>query len=591
MQTTGPRVLQFGTFRFHAETAELSRRGVKLRLQPQPARMLQLLLSKPGQLVTRDVIQQELWGDGTLVDFDLGVNRCVRQLRQALGDDSEIPQFIRTVPKLGYCFVAPVRGATAADEKKAQDLTPASGANKVVEAQTKTSIAVLPFTNLSGDPQDEYFGDGLAEEITNVLAQIGSLKVIARTSAFAFKGKNEDVRKIAETLGVNHVLEGSVRRLGMRIRVTAQLIHASDGAHISSKRYDCEHNDLFALQDEISADIARQFHVRLKAHKPAAHNPGAYEAFLEGRFHWHKFTPAGFERALGCYQRATTLDPAYGSAFTGMAEAYITMVIDAGASAHELLPKAAEAARIALELDDQDSGAHAAIGLVAAMRDYDWTAAGEHFRRALELGANTHARVAYVQWYLLPRGEISEALLQCDRVIADDPLLLLGRTAKATALLWARSYAEGIQCCQDALELDSRFAKAWQIKTYLLGLLNRHEEAMACAHGLIEILGPSHLSLFTLGLAYASAGDRAGADQVLGRIEALPRGHAGSPTAIAGMCMLLNDVEGSIRWMAKAIEQRDPRAMWMQFHPWADSVRSDPRYQALMDLMHLNVAA
>jgi tetratricopeptide (TPR) repeat protein len=176
-------------------------------------------------------------------------------------------------------------------------------------------------------------------------------------------------------------------------------------------------------------------------------------------------------------------------------------------------------------------------------------------------------------------------------VIADDPLLLLGRTAKATALLWARSYAEGIQCCQDALELDSRFAKAWQIKTYLLGLLNRHEEAMACAHGLIEILGPSHLSLFTLGLAHAAAGERADADQVLARIEALPRGNAGSPTAIAGMCMLLNDVEGSVQWMAKAIEQRDPRAMWMNVHPWADSVRDDPRYQALMDLMHLNGAA
>jgi len=450
---------------------------------------------------------------------------------------------------------------------------------------------VLPFTNLTGNPQDEYFGDGLAEEITNVLAQIGRLKVIARTSAFAFKGRNEDVRKIAETLGVNHVLEGSIRRLGMRTRVTAQLIRSSDGTHISSKRYDCEHTDLFALQDEISADIAQRFHVRLKAHKPASHSPGAYEAFLEGRFHWHKFTPAGFERALACYQRAISLDPANGSAFTGMAEAYITMVIDAGASAYELFPKAAEAARIALHLDHRDSGAHAAIGLLAAMRDYDWKAAGKHFRRALELAANTHARVAYVYWYLLPRGEFREALLQCDRVIAEDPLLLLGRTAKATALLWARSYPGGIQCCQDALELDSRFTKAWQVKTYLLGLLSRHQEAIACAHGAIEILGPSHLGLFTLGLAHAAAGNRADAGQFLAQIEALPRGHVGSPAAIAAMYMLLNDVESSVRWMAKAIEQQDPGAMWMQFHPWADSVHSDPRYQALAGLMHLNTAA
>jgi serine/threonine-protein kinase len=598
MQPVLPRVLHFGPFRFNAETAELSRRGVKLRLQPQPASLLQLLLANPGQLVTRETIQRELWSDGTLVDYELGVNRCVRQLRSALGDNTEIPRYIRTVPKLGYCFVASVRRSEAAAQPSAANGLAVSPNNppvttppvSVQPVEEQTSIAVLPFANLSGNLQDEYFGDGLAEEITNVLAQIGSLKVIARTSAFAFKGRNEDVRKIAEALGVNHVLEGSVRRLGMRIRVTAQLIRSSDGTHVSSKRYDCEHTDLFALQDEISADIARQFHVRLKAHRPASHHPGSYEAFLEGRFHWHKFTPAGFERALACYKRAITLDPTYGSAFTGMAEAYTTMVMDAGASAHELLPKAAEAARIALQLDDQDSGAHAATGLVAAMRDYDWTAAREHFHRAFQLGANTHARVAYVQWYLLPRGEIREALLQCDRVIADDPLLLVGRTAKATALLWARSYAEGIQCCQDALELDSRFAKAWQIKTYLLGLLNRHKEAMACAHGLIEILGPSHLSLFTLGLAHAAAGDRADADQVLARIDALPRGHAGSPTAIAGMCMLLNDVEGSVRWMAKAIEQRDPRALWMYAHPWADAVRDEPRYQTLMRRMHLHAA-
>jgi TolB-like protein len=496
MPIAGPRILQFGPFRFHAETAELSRRGVKLRLQPQPARMLQLLLSRPGQLVTRESIQQELWGDKTLVDYELGVNRCVRQLRRALGDGSEVPRYIRTVPKLGYCFVAPMRGAKAAVETKKVTVAPRGVVKNRSAVAEQTSIAVLPFANLTGDPQDEYFGDGLAEEITNVLAQIGNLKVIARTSAFAFKGKNEDIRRIAETLGVSHVLEGSVRRLGLRIRVTAQLIHASDGTHISSKRYDCEQTDLFALQDEISADIARQFRMHLKLHKKLSHHPEAYRAFLEGRFYWHKFTPAGFQCALACYQRAIGLDPGCGGAFTGLAEAYITMVMESGASAHELLPKAAEAARIALELDDQDSGAHAAMGLVAAMEDYDRAAAGEHFRRALERGANTHARVAYVQWYLLPRGEIREALLQCDRVIADDPLLLLGRTAKATALLWARRYEEGIQCCQVALDLDSRFAKAWQIKTYLLGLLNRHQEAMACALGLIEILGPSHLRAY-----------------------------------------------------------------------------------------------
>lgn len=589
MQPADPRILQFGPFRFHVDTAELSRRGVKLRLQPQPARMLQLLLSRPGRLVTREVIQQELWEEGTQVDYELGVNRCVRQLRTALGDDSEVPRYIRTVPKRGYCFVAPVRGAEDAAESRDLPGAPPSRdiARNAVAVAEQTSIAVLPFANLTGDVQDEYFGDGLAEEITNVLAQIGSLKVIARTSAFAFKGKNEDIRRIAETLGVNHVLEGSVRRLGVRMRVTAQLIHASDGTHILSKRYDCEQTDLFALQDEISADIAQQFQARLKTHKAGSCIAGAYQAFLEGRFYWHKFNPAGFERALSCYQRAIGLDPTYGPAYTGLAEAYLTMVIDSGASAHELFPKAAEAASTALRLDDRDVGAHAAMGLVAAMRDYDWTASAEHFRRALERGSNTHARVAYVLWYLLPRGEIREALAECHRIVAEDPLLLLGRTTKATVLLWCRSYVEGIACCQDALELDPRFGKALQIKTYLLGLLGRHEEALACAHQLIEIAGRSHLSLFTLGLAHAAAGDRTSAESVLAAIETLPRGSEGSPTAIASICMLLQDTDAAVRWMRNAIDRRDPRALWMHTHPWADTVRNDRRYKALMSTMNL----
>lgn len=233
----------------------------KAALQPQPASLLQLLLATPGQLVTRETIQGALWSDGTLVDYELGVNRCVRQLRAALGDSTTIPRYIRTVPKLGYCFVAVVRTPEptllpAADAP----VMASSKATPLRPAEEQTSITVLPFANLTGDPQDEYFGDGLAEEITNVLAQIGSLKVIARTSAFAFKGKNEDIRKIADTLGVNHVLEGSIRRLGMRIRVTAQLIHASDGTHISSRRYDREEADLHTALQHAKQPVLSRCH-------------------------------------------------------------------------------------------------------------------------------------------------------------------------------------------------------------------------------------------------------------------------------------------------------------------------------------------
>jgi TolB-like protein len=597
MPSEGPCILQFGPFRFHAETAELSRRGVKLRLQPQPARVLRLLLAAPGQLVSRDAIQQELWGD-TLVDYDLGVNRCVRQLRSALGDDTEIPRYIRTVPRRGYCFIAPVRNVQLpfASESRHAASAPASlvaQRNVVDPAQSAepVSIAVLPFANLTGDPQDEYFGDGLAEEITNVLAQIPSLKVIARTSAFAFKGKSQDIRKIAEALGVNHVLEGSVRKMGARMRVTAQLIHATDGAHLSSKRYDCEQTDLFALQDTISVDIAQRLHARLTEGKPVSRNAEAYDAFLEGRFYWHKYTAEGFERAWACYQRAIAHDARYASAYIGLAECALAMVVDAGASPHTMYPQAADAARMALALNEADAAAHAAMGQLAAKVDYDWNRAGEHFRRALELGLDTHARLTYVAWYLLPLGRAHEAVAICDGVIQEDPLLLLGHTTKASALLWARRYDEGVTSCLRALDIDCNFGKALQLLAYLRGLQGRHAEAREHAERLMAILGRSPLSLFTLGLVYAAARDAASAQRVVADILKLPRGTQGNPTAIAGMAMLLGNTDGALRWMRAAIDQRDPRALWMGTHPWTDSVRKDERYQALMAMMNLATPA
>ncbi|MEI9977122.1 MAG: winged helix-turn-helix domain-containing protein [Ignavibacteriota bacterium] len=232
MPSSAPRidacVYRFGAFQFNAATLALVKSGVSIRLRPQPARLLRLLLSRAGDLVTRDAIRDSLWSDGTTVDFEIGVNRCVRQLRAALLDESAAPRYIRTTPRIGYSFIAPVSSVGAASTPEVARVEfPAAAA--VFDAGRQSSIVVLPFANLSGAADDEYFSDGLTEEIINALTQIPGLKVIARTSAFAFKGRNEDIREIAETLGVGNVLEGSVRRSGTRIRVTAQLIHAADG--------------------------------------------------------------------------------------------------------------------------------------------------------------------------------------------------------------------------------------------------------------------------------------------------------------------------------------------------------------------------
>jgi TolB-like protein len=301
---------------------ELTMNGLRIPLQLQPARLLGLLLSSAGELVRCEVIQESLWPDGTTVDFEVGVNRYVRQLRIALRDDAAIPRYIKTIPRLGYCFIAPIAPSpTAISTVAVQEAEPDS---------SDPSIVVLPFANLSGNPEDEYFSDGLAEEITCTLAQIDGLRVIARTSAFAFKGRNEDIREIAKTLGVHNILEGSVRRSAARIRVTVQLIHGPDGSHRLAKRYDREMTDIFALQDEISADIAAQLRVSLAPRQSTVNFP-AFEAYLEGRFHWRKYAPAEFEKAIKCFERAVSVDPGYAQAYTGIAQSRICLVTEAGA--------------------------------------------------------------------------------------------------------------------------------------------------------------------------------------------------------------------------------------------------------------------
>lgn len=568
-------------------------------LQPQPATLLGLLLSPPGELVRRESIRKALWGDDTTVDFELGMNRCVRQLRAALLDNGETPQYIETLPKRGYRFIAsvsveaPVSAPAAPVSTLAAPPAPSESARRfshLTASQPEPSIAVLPFANLSGEQGDEYFSDGLTEEITNTLAQMANLKVIARTSAFAFKGKNEDVRKIAGALGVNHVLEGSVRRAGALLRITAQLIHAQDGAHLLSKRYDREMTDVFAVQEEISTDIAEMLKLQFTVRHQPATDLAAYESFLEGRFHWHKYTPAGFDRAFDCYRRAAAIDPNYGRAYTGMAEYYVAMVTEAGASALDFLPKAAIAAHRALDLNPEDAEAHATLGQVAAMLDYDWTAAESYFRRARQLSPTTHVRMAYIMWFLIPQGRTEEALAECDEVSFQDPLLLVGRTVRASVLIFGRAYDAAVECCLRVLEIDPDFVKALQFLSNARLLQGHVEESVQIAERMVGILGRSYLGLSILGMAQAAAGDRDGAHRTLEDIHRLPHASQGAPSLIAGFYAMLGDRKNALTWMKRAIERRDPRMLWRPTHPWSDALTADPQFRELVASMNLPVA-
>lgn len=572
-------VLRFGVFAFDTTKLELTRNGSAIRLQAQPARLLRLLLLHAGDLVARDTMFKTLWDDGTNVDFEIAVNRCIRQIRAVLDDQIDAPRFIKTIPRLGYSFIA----AVASDAPSPLTAAPQSMAEPVSDC----SIVILPFANLSGHANDEYFSDGLAEELTNVLAQVNGLKVIARTSAFAYKGKNEDVRRIAEALGVSNVLEGSVRRDGPRVRVTVQLIRASDGVHQLSKRYDYELSDIFAMQDEISADVVRQLRLHLLLARQTTHNMDAYQAQLEGRFHWNRYHWAGFIKALDCFELASRLDPGYASAYTGIAESKLGLVKESGASALELLPEAEKAARRALELDSSDVEAHAALGEVAALLEYDWERAQKHFESALELGPSTYVRYSYAIYVLIPRGRIPEALAQAERIIANDPLSVIGHQIQAAAHMFAKDFAEAERCCSRVLELNDTFPRGLQMMALVKGFQGKHEEAIEWANRLAQVFGRTYLSLHTLGMANAAAGNRDAAASLLTELTSLPEIAQRLPTGVGLINLVLGDNDEAVTWFTKAVEQREPSVLWVHMLPRGSLLAQEPRFQRLLAQMHL----
>ena len=395
---------EFPPFRLDIESQCLWRGEERVALTPKAFSILCYLLERAGRLVTQNELLEALWPD-TFVQPEV-LKSHVMDVRNALGDDAKNPSFIETQHRRGYRFIAAVRDGTGGEQApRAALVTAAAGPS------SEASIAVLPFSDMSSGKDHEYFGDGLAEDIINALTNISGLKVIARTSAFAFKGQNQDIRRIAESLGVANILEGGVRKEGNRVRVTAQLVSAIDGSHIWSGRYDREMTDIFAIQDEISQAIAEALQTKLGA--PDKRVPGvrqpthpeAYQSYLEGRYYMHQVTLKGAERALECYQRAIQIDPGYALPYAGLAEAVYYQAIYLSGRPREIVPNALASLAHALQLDPGASDAHVARGIFSAFYEYNWKAADEHFARALELNpACPRVRSARSFWLLAPTG-------------------------------------------------------------------------------------------------------------------------------------------------------------------------------------------
>jgi TolB-like protein/DNA-binding winged helix-turn-helix (wHTH) protein/Flp pilus assembly protein TadD len=620
MQATSPPidVFHFGVFQLDLKAGELHKAGVKVKLQDQPFRVLALLVGRAGQVVTREELRQRVWPSNVYVDFDQGLNNAIKKVREALGDSADSPRFVETVARHGYRFVATVSTAPArlAEPRPQFGLRTVrngiliSSAVAVLAAASywawhesamrtgpspeKMILAVLPFDNLSRDPDQEFFSDGLTEEM---IAQLGKLNperltVITRGSVAKYKRTSLSVAQIGTDLHADYVVQGSVRRAPDRVRITVHLVRVPEQTDRWAESYDRELKDVLTLQDSVAATIANQIHIALtpgQQSQLAARRhvePEAYEAYLKGRYYWNKRTSDGMQKAQIYFQQAIDKDPSFGAAYSGLADCNSGLTWHGFTSPAETLPRANAAARKAIQIDPQSAEAHASLALVLD-HEWDWLGAEAEFKRALQLDAN-YANAHH--WYgdnLSIMGRHDEALVQAKMALDLDPLNLMIGTWVGLRYYLARKYEAAIEQSRNTVELDPNFAAAHLLlgESYVQdGLL---EKGLAELQSAASLSGDNPLYLAQVGIAYASEGRQADALRIISQLQTASSTRYVSPYGLAQIYAALNDKEQTFKWLQIAY---DDRAVWMSYlavDPVFDRYRSDQRFQDLLRSVRL----
>jgi serine/threonine-protein kinase len=462
------------------------------------------------------------------------------------------------------------------------------------QARAEASIAVLPFTNLSADKENEFFSDGLAEEIINALSHVRGLKVTARTSAFAFRGENQDIRKIADTLNVRAILEGSVRRAGSRIRVMAQLINAADGYHLWSERYDAELADVFAVQDEIAGAIAAALKLKFSAELGDVrhHTPSlpAYEALLKGRYQQSSGTPESMELSKEYFEKAIALDPEYALAHTALATYYWGLAFNGLRPAREVMGMARVSALKALELDPALPEAQAALGVGAAAFSYEWSEAERLLRLAMSGdAAPAGVRYSYAFYYLMPLGRLSEAVKELERALESDPLNMGMRIALINGLHAAGLDDRAIAEARKALATDPNRWNIYIALARIYSYRGEFAEALEAAEQAYRLASWNTRVTAVLAAVLHRSGNPERALPFLEKLRASAGDAYGAPMALAVFHAMCGEADAAADWFEKAIEQRDPAVVGYLRTPLLKTLRSSPRWAALAKQMNLPV--
>ena len=611
---------------------ELRRAGRAVRLERIPMQILLLLIERRPDLVTREQIVERVWGQSVFFETDNSINVAIRKLRLALKDDPENPRFIRTVTGMGYRFIAPL-----AEDGSAQP-APAAQPSSIVDVASpvalpdapsrrrwilpaalalaglagafhiwskfpsaterpkgRVMLAVLPFENLTGDVGQDYFSDGFTEEMIMRLGAIDpqQLGIIARTSVMYYKHVPTPLDKLGSELGVQYVLEGSVRRESDRVRITAQLIYLKDQTHLWARNYDREQKDVLRVQDEIAMEIADQIEALLNGPGPPAHpaslSPQDYEAYdyyLRGRYDWNQRTPDGFQRAVESFQQALARNPGEARAYAGLSDTYTLMGTWGYAPQEEVIPKARAAALRALELDGSLAAAHTSLALINEFYDWDWQTAEDRFRKAIALDANYATAHHWYAEYLAFQGRFDEALAESERARQLDPRSLIIAADNGVILYLARRYDQAIAQFQGVLALEPNFGRAHMI-IYVYAQRGQFAEAQEQVKKWLEKGGSPWLDALT-AYVQGRSGNVDEARRAFSHMEESNRRWKLGPfqlRATAYLGMGLNDEALAV--LEQACENHSSFLVSLRVDPIYDPLRKDPRFHELLHCVHL----
>jgi adenylate cyclase len=563
------QIYEFGDFRLDpGRRLLLTRDGTSVALTPKVLETLVYLVEHRGTVLEKDQLMRAIWPDTAVEENNL--NQSVSTLRRVLGEGRAEHRYIATVPGRGYLFVAKVEVVAAAEDR-------------IRGGADGASVAVLPFLNLSADPSNEYFCEGLAEELINALSKLEQVRVAARTSAFSFKGKRLDVREIGQKLNVNSVLQGSVRKSGNRLRITAQLVNVADGCHVWSERYDRDMRleDIFEVQDEIALAVVGALKVRLLGKEKSSvlkrhtENPDAYLLYLKGQYYRWKTALEDFAKSCDYFQRAVDADPSFALGYFGLNSFYGYGSAWGLMDPVEAWPKAEAALRKALQLDGSLAEAHLSLAAYELVCRRDSSSAEKEIKRVLNLKPKLPEIHHLYSFYFLTIGRFEQAIAESKQALEDDPFSLIYRRLLGTCLCFVRQYDEAIVQYRDALDLDPNNASLHECLAEAYELSARHSEALAEFKMAAMLAGESEFaSAFSQAEFVSKKLDR--------MIERAKTGRYIPAVEFARVYLRLGQTEEAFCWLERACEERNVYALLISRDPFYDKLRSDRRFENLL---------